>query len=47
LDVPPGPELGRWLDTARFGWFSRKWRGRDEMKRALIALRFDPADSVG
>jgi tRNA nucleotidyltransferase/poly(A) polymerase len=47
LDLSPGPELGRWLDRARFGWFSRQWLDRSEMKRALIARRFDPANSVG
>ena len=47
LDLTPGPELGRWLDRARFGWFSRQWRDRDQMKRALIARRFDPAKPVG
>lgn len=47
LQLSPGPELGRWLDMARLGWFSRRWRDRDEMKRALVALRFDPAKPVG
>lgn len=47
LDLTPGPELGRWLDAARFAWFAREWRDRDEMKRALIAERFDRARSVG
>jgi tRNA nucleotidyltransferase (CCA-adding enzyme) len=47
LNLSPGPELGRWLEMARLGWFSRQWRDRDEMKRALIARRFDPAKSLG
>jgi len=47
LRLEPGPELGRWLDVARFGWFTRAWRTRDELKRALIARRFDPAKTLG
>jgi tRNA nucleotidyltransferase (CCA-adding enzyme) len=47
LRLEPGPELGHWLDIARFGWFTRRWRGRDEIKRALIARRFDQGKSLG
>ena len=47
LDLAEGPELGRWLEIARFGWFTRAWRTRDELKRGLIARRFDPAKTLG
>jgi len=46
LGLPPGPELGRWLEAARFGWFTRRWRTREEMRRALTARRFDPGNAV-
>jgi hypothetical protein len=47
LELPPGPELGRWLEIARFGWYARAWRTPEELKRAVIALRFDPAKTLG
>jgi hypothetical protein len=47
LDLAPGPELGRWLEIARAGWYTRAWRTRDEVERALLALRFDPVKTLG
>jgi len=46
LGLAPGPELGRWLEAARFGWFTRRWRSREEMRSALISRRFDPENTV-
>ena len=35
LGIPAGTEVGRRLETARFAWFTRRWRSRDEIRRGL------------
>jgi tRNA nucleotidyltransferase/poly(A) polymerase len=35
LGIPPGPELGRRLEAARYGWFVRRWRSREAIRREL------------
>jgi len=35
LAIAPGPELGRRLETARYRWFVRRWRSRDEIRAGL------------
>jgi len=38
LGIAPGPELGRRLETARYRWFIRRWRSRDEIRAGLERL---------
>ncbi len=35
LRIPPGPEVGRRLEAARYAWFTRRWRSRDEIRQGL------------
>jgi len=38
LGIGAGPEVGRRLEAARFGWFTRRWRTREEIRRGISAL---------
>jgi tRNA nucleotidyltransferase/poly(A) polymerase len=39
LAIAPGPELGKRLEAARYAWFTRRWRTRDEIRTALERRR--------
>jgi hypothetical protein len=35
LGVPPGRELGRYLDETRFRWFMKEWGSREQLRRGV------------
>ncbi|HET9796112.1 MAG TPA: hypothetical protein VFS34_16810 [Thermoanaerobaculia bacterium] len=39
LGIAPGPEVGRRLEAARYAWFTRRWRSRDEIRAGLERRR--------